>query len=230
MKLFLIFMVFFIGCVTKDDSSNVDIEISKIQSNCSLKVEQKQPIVEIQLTNRHTENVYLFLSYWEVNGLKDSADVILGYPTYKYLVNQIQFYPKSMKNKSIKYIGEKRESPLFNYLPKVLKLGKNETQNFKIRLSDSITQILDIEQFNFYFFICYTTEKIWKSLEEKIGENIHNTIILPSKMEKEISIPSLEKVYTYEMSNIAIQYTSRTFNLYNVFNHWVKGKCSLSLY
>jgi len=225
---FFVLLIIFAGCKTKNDSSKLSSEISKIQSECSLRFENKQPVIEIHLINQQSNNVYLFLSYWEVNGLKDSSDVLFGYPTDKYIVNQIRYYPKTMKGKSIKYIGEKSVTPSFRNLPKVLKLGKNEPQKFVIKLTSPIIQTLDIDQYNFYFFISYTTEKIWKSMEKKLGKEVLDAIILSNKIEKEISIPSVNEVYIYEMSEIENTYTLKDFSFYNIFKNWIKGECSIN--
>jgi hypothetical protein len=227
-KLIIILYCFFIICprleaqVIKYGSGDQIIDVC-----CEQVMGNKGNTLKIIISNKSKENVYIFLSYWEVDGLMKKTDVILGYPDDSYIVNRIFFFPKDQNfNNGIRTKGHKGDYPIFSKFPNVLKLCPEQNREIMIEFSKSIIKSLDMKKYRFSCTVSFTFEKEWKILENKIGEKIKNALLAINDDNIVIKIEKFREPNQCMNSNVEIN-SDYSGMIRRIFDNFVVGRCNL---
>jgi len=200
-------------------------QIIDIQSKTFL--ENKRLKLKISLQNKGKEDVYIFLSYWEINGLIEKTDLFLGYPHDSYTVNRIFFIPKDKDiYEEIETRGDKGDYPDFNKFPNVLKLTPNDGQCLIIEFNKSISKSLGINKYRFSCEISFAYKEEWDVLEKKIGGKIREAII---QIRKDPIVIKIDKFRKPEMLMISDVQINPKFSgmIRKTFDNFISGRCNL---
>lgn len=223
----IILSLFLITCKVEAQIINNKEKEKIININCKACFNNKRSMIKIMLQNTGKSNIYVYLSYWEINGLMKETDFLLGFPYDSYTVNRIFFVPQTMNiNKGMETRGDKAEYPIFKNFPNILKLSPKESQILIIQFSDSILQNLQMNLYQFSCTIAFTNNKEWKILENKIGKKIRRSIIA---VKEEVIIIKLKKFMEPDecmISDIKIK-PEYSGIIRRTFDNFITGHCDL---
>ncbi len=198
----LLILLFFGG--NENDNLNIDC---KIDQNESLSL-------NITINNKSDTPYYIYGSFWEVNGIIDEKDMILGLPDDTYLVNMVWFFPL---NEEIgkKSRGHKGGFPEFDFFPKLIEVKSKSEKKIKIILSRILTEALKNDSYYFEVHLYYMID-FKKVVPEKPDLRMSDNVIF---------LPFERRPVSIGVSNYSLNSDSDSFSINELFSEKLIVEC-----
>jgi len=198
---------------------------AKVALSCSVFRERDYPKIVIVVRNYRNEEIFVLVSHWEIDGLFNDKDYLVGFPSDSYIVNRIHFFPRTMKKGDrINFIGEKSDFPTYRKFPKVVRLKPQKSQKIIIELGKTIMDTHDIAKYWFNCQISFAYAKEWRKLESMLGKEINKAVTEVEKFPITIKLVEYRKPYIFSLSDIEIDSVFST-QIHEVFDNFIVGTC-----
>jgi len=183
----------------------------KIFLNCYSKIDsiEGKVYINVEIKNNGSENIFLPISHWEIDGIDDTTDAFLGYPNDSYIVNRIHYYPASMKSNLFNVVGDKGDYPDYSNLPYFLKIGKGEAISIVIIIEGRTGNVLYNGKYVFDIEVCYCTQREWNILKKNFSKA--DKAVCLSNYSPRINIYEMRKVTLGKLSSVPVPHGKSEF-------------------
>jgi hypothetical protein len=203
---------------------NISI-VAQITIDCNFtKTDTNKSVLNIKILNNSDSTFYLPVSDWEVDGMVDSCDALLGFPDKTYIVNRLIFSQNSYKREGIPSYGDKGEFPDYEYFPAILKLLPNESRIINVEFSDKLNNMFAQNKYRMSFSIAYCRNKEWKYFVNFFGCEIDSSII-KNDTDIKISISNRREVIHWSSSKIKVKKNNSEM-IRDAFSNWTGSTCN----